>query len=303
MLRRTAYRVLGSVAEAEEVVQDAYVRWRDVPEDEVRSPRAFLVATVTRLAIDRLRALRAERERYPGPWLPEPVVTGEESRVAAEGGDPTEEAERLDTAFLRMLERLTPSQRAAYLLREAFDFEYEEIARALDSTEASCRQHVSRARRRLEEDRVRYDASRAEAEELRRAFASAVLEGDLERLTATLADDVVHWSDGGGQVPASREPVRGAQDVGRLLVGVVEGADSDVRVEEVSVNGTPGLLAWEGDRLASAVSFAFGDGRITRVYQVLNPEKLSRALEGGEGPLVGSAVEASPENGREDGGE
>lgn len=277
-LLRAAYRTLGSVAEAEEVVQDAFLRWREMEVDGVRSPRALLTTIVTRLALDRLRSLEAERDRYPGPWLPEPIVTGEESFSLSTGRDPVEGAERLDTAFLHMLERLTPAQRAAYLLREAFGFEYAEIARALDSTEASCRQHVSRARRRLDDERVRYETSRAEAEELRRAFAEATLDGDVERLVSLLADDAVHVSDGGGDVPAAREPVRGAENVARLLTGVVDGADEEVRVETVDVNGTPGLAAFLGQRLASVVSFAVDDGEITEVFQVLNPTKLRRAV-------------------------
>lgn len=287
LLVRTAYRMLGSVAEAEEVVQDAYLRWQEVNPEEVRSPQRFLTTTVTRLSLDRLRSLKAERERYPGPWLPEPIVTGEESVSLSEGRDPIEEAERLDTAFLHMLERLTPAQRAAYLLREAFGFEYAEIARVLDSTEASCRQHVSRARRRLDDERVRYETSRAEAEELRRAFADATLDGDVERLVSLLADDAVHVSDGGGEVPAAREPVRGAENVARLLAGVVEGADEGVRVEPVEVNATPGLAAFLGERLASVVSFAVDDGDITGVFQVLSPTKIRRAVgrsEDGPGP-------------------
>lgn len=278
LLARTAYRMLGSVAEAEEVVQDAYLRWREVDPGEVRSPQRFLTTTVTRLSLDRLRSLEAERERYPGPWLPEPIVTGAESLSLTEGPDSSGETERLDLAFLHMLERLTPAQRAAYLLREVFGFEYEEIARGLDSTEASCRQHVSRARRRLEDERVRYEASRAEAEELRRAFAEAILDGDVARLVSLLAEDAVHVSDGGGEVPAAREPVRGAENVARLLAGVVEGADEEVRVEPVEVNGTPGLAAFLGERLASVVSFAVVDGEITGVFQVLSPTKLHRAV-------------------------
>lgn len=281
LLVRTAYRMLGSLAEAEEVVQDAYLRWREVDPEEVHSPQRFLTTTVTRLSLDRLRSLKAERERYPGPWLPEPVVTGAESLSLSEGPDSSAGTERLDLAFLHMLERLTPAQRAAHLLREVFGFEYDEIARALDSTEASCRQHVSRARRRLDDDRVRYEASRAEAEELRRAFADAILDGDVERLVSLLADDVVHVSDGGGEVPAAREPVRGAGNVARLLAGVAVGADEDVRVEPVEVNGTPGLAAFLGERLASVVSFAVDDGEITGIYQVLSPTKLRRAVGGG----------------------
>lgn len=281
LLVRTAYRMLGSLAEAEEVVQDAYLRWREVDPEEVRSPQRFLTTTVTRLSLDRLRSLKAERERYPGPWLPEPVVTGAESLSLSEGPGSSAETERLDLAFLHMLERLTPAQRAAHLLREVFEFEYDEIARALDTTEASCRQHVSRARRRLDDGRVRYDASRAEAEELRRAFADATLDGDVERLVSLLADDAVHFSDGGGEVPAAREPVRGAENVARLLAGVIEGADEEVRVELVEVNATPGLAAFLGERLASVVSFAVDDGEITGVYQVLRPTKLRRAVGGG----------------------
>lgn len=277
-LLRAAYRMLGSVAEAEELVQDAYLRWRRVDADDVRSPGAFLVTTVSRLALDRLRSLEAERERYPGPWLPEPVVIGEGSRSASRAFDPAGEGGRLDTAFLHMLQRLTPDQRVAYLLREAFDFEYEEIADVLDSTEAACRQHVSRARRRLRDGEVRYEASPEEAEELRRAFAEATLEGDLEGLVSVLADDVTHWSDGGGDVPAAREPVRGAENVARLLVGVVEGEEQTVRLEPVEVNGEPGLLAHVGDRPASVVSFAVEAGEIARVYQVLSPAKLRRVL-------------------------
>lgn len=274
VLRRTAYRMLGSVAEAEDVVQDAFVRWRDVDPADVESARAYLVTVVTRLALDRLRSLEAERQRYPGPWLPEPLLTGTGTRGAAEG-HASSPAARLDTAFLMMLERLTPAQRAAFLLREAFDWEYEEIADAIDRTEASCRQHLSRARRRMEEDRVRYDASRDEAEELRRAFVSAALDGDVDRLVHLLAHDAVLWSDGGGEVPAARRPIRGAEDVARLITSVVAGLDRELRTAPADVNGTPGVLAWEGERLASVVTLAVEEGEITRVFQVLAPHKLA----------------------------
>lgn len=278
VLERTAYRMLGSVAEAEDVVQEAFLRWRGVDAGEVESARAYLVKVVTRLALDRLRSLEAERKRYPGPWLPEPLLTGSRSHAAAGGGAPGSEMERLDTAFLVMLERLTPDQRAACLLREAFDYGYGEIADVLDSTEASCRQHVSRARRRLEEGRVRYDASREQAEALRRAFVSATLDGDVDRLMGMLAEDAAAWSDGGGEAPAARRPVRGAEDVARLLAGVAAGAEGAIRVEPAEVNGTPGLLAREGGRLVSVVTLAIEDGAITRVYQVLNPRKLERSI-------------------------
>ena len=203
MLFAIAYRMLGSVTDAEDLVQEAYLRWEDATETDVRSPRAYLTTIVTRLAINQLRAARTKRETYVGPWLPEPLVT-------EDAPDTVELAESLSMAFLVLLERLAPVERAAFLLHEVFDFEYAEIARVLDKTEANCRQLVARARKRVGSPEARFEADPAQARRLVEKFTEASFAGDMDGLVALLAEDITIWGDGGGKVPG-RRPQAGAR--------------------------------------------------------------------------------------------
>jgi RNA polymerase sigma-70 factor, ECF subfamily len=269
MLFAIAYRMLGSVMDAEDLVQEAYLRWEEAVETDVRSPRAYLTTIVTRLAINQLRAARTKRETYVGPWLPEPLVTEDTP-------DALELAESLSMAFLVLLERLAPVERAAFLLHEVFDLEYADIARVLDKTEANCRQLVARARKRVGSPQARFEADPAQARRLVEKFTAASFAGDLEGLVALLAEDITLWGDGGGKVPgAARKPVRGATSVARLALGVMQRiVPKETVVRPTEINGQPGFVAYVSGRPLSALIFDIRDGRIQTIYAIGNPDKL-----------------------------
>jgi RNA polymerase sigma-70 factor (ECF subfamily) len=269
VLFAVAYRMLGTVADAEDMVQEAYLRWRQAPRDTIDSPRAYLTTVVTRLCIDHLRSARVKREEYIGPWLPEPVVTD------SAPDEPVAMAESLSMAFLVLLESLTPTERAAMLLREVFDYEYAEIAEVLGKTEANCRQLVRRARERLAERRPRFAASREDRDRIVREFLEAVASGDLDGLVGMLASDATLWSDGGGKVTAARNPIVGADRVGRFLVGVMKKAQGVIDVHPVVVNGEPGVLVAFGGRPLSVLTLHVGPSGVEGVYIVSNPDKLA----------------------------
>ncbi|MBX5469899.1 MAG: RNA polymerase sigma-70 factor [Thermoleophilaceae bacterium] len=270
-----AYRMLGSVSEAEDVVQEAFLRHHRARErgEPIDSPRAWLSTTVTRLAIDELRSARARREAYVGEWLPEPLLTGgdEASRHA-------EVADSLSTAFLVLLESLSPVERAVFLLREVFDYPYPEIAGIVGKSEDNVRQLAVRARRRVDERRPRFDASREQRDELARRFFAAAEEGDLEGLEALLAHDAVLHGDGGGKAPALARPLHGRERVARALVGWARqgAALGGFSLERVEINGQPGAIARDPDgRVVSAMSLEIADGRVRAVSSVVNPDKLA----------------------------
>ena len=271
LLFSIAYRMLGSVMDAEDVVQEAFVRWRRASETEVRSPKAYLSAVVTRLCIDQLRAARARREEYVGPWLPEPLA-------AAPGGETGPEAalldESLSMAFLVLLESLNPTERAVFLLREVFDYDYPEISRLVGKSEANCRQISRRAREAVAARRPRFERSPEQEERLTERFVEACTSGDLEGLISLLSEDVTLWSDGGGRVRAALNPIYGADRVARFLVGILRDVSAGFAVRLARVNGGPGVLAYEGEHPMGVVSLEVSDGRIQAVRIVVNPEKL-----------------------------
>jgi len=274
LLFSIAYRMLGSLAEAEDVVQDAFLRWRRAVEDgaEVDSPKSYLAATVTRLAIDRLRRAKAGRETYVGPWLPEPLVTGTEEDVAGQA----EMADSLSMAFLVLLESLKPVERAVFLLREVFEYGYPEIAEIVGKSEANCRQVFARARQRIAAGTPRFEASAEERDELARRFLAACGEGDMDQLLELLASDAVAIGDGGGNAYASKVPIHGAQRVATFLVRLFEqGRRIGARLELARVNGQPGALAYDAQGLLLSV-FALDvvDGRIQAIRSVVNDDKL-----------------------------
>jgi RNA polymerase sigma-70 factor (ECF subfamily) len=264
-----AYRMLGSRADADDMVQEAYLRWHGVPTEEVRVPEAWLVTTTTRLCIDRLRQLRAEREAYVGPWLPEPLV---EEPPAADAA--TELASDLSVAFLALLERLAPEERAAFLLHDVFESDYDEIAAALGKSETACRQIVSRARRRVREERPRVRVSPAARERLVDAFMAAVQARDRSALLAIFANEATLTSDGGGKAKAAHKVVRGGASVTRFLLGVLRPAGDDLEMRKIVVNGETGIAVLVGGRLLSVISIATDGERIMGLYSVLNPDKL-----------------------------
>ena len=264
-----AYRMLGSRADADDMVQEAYLRWHGAPIAEVRTPEAWLVTTTTRLCIDRLRQLRAEREVYVGPWLPEPLV---EEPPAAEAA--AELASDLSVAFLAVLERLAPEERAAFLLHDVFDSGYEEIASALGKSTAACRQIVSRARRRVRDQRPRVRVSAAARERLVESFMRAIELRDRNALLAIFAEEATLTSDGGGKAKAAQKVVRGGASVVRFLLGVLRGARERLAFQKIVVNGETGLALRVDGRLVAVMSFVTDREQILGMYSVLNPDKL-----------------------------
>jgi len=272
-LKGIAYRMLGSVAEAEDVVQDAWLRWHEAAHDALDSSEAWLVTVTTRIAIDRLRAAKAHRTHYIGTWLPEPLVSDSPATPEQLLG----RAEDLSMAFLTVLERLTPEARAAFLLREVFDVDYDEIARTLGKTEAACRQLVHRAKTQVrEDDRPKQNVSRDIHLRLLGGFAEAAQRGDIHALKALLAEDVAIVSDGGGKVASFGQPVVGGQRVAQIYFAVARRFPGAVRVEVADVNGAPGLLRWVDGVLESVQSIEWDGERIARIHAQRNPDKLAR---------------------------
>ncbi|HEY2064516.1 MAG TPA: RNA polymerase sigma-70 factor [Gemmatimonadaceae bacterium] len=272
LLFSIAYRMLGSVADAEDLVQDAYLRWQAAPDVDVRSPRAYLATTVTRLAINHLRSARYQRETYVGPWLPEPLVT----EFAPDPSEHVELAESLSMAFMVMLERLSPIERAVLLLHDVFDFDYTEIARIVDKSETNCRQLLSRAKKHVGTSESRFDADPAQSERLLQGFMQASLAGDMESMLAVLADDITLWADGGGKVPgAAVKPVRGLESVARFVFSRAQQFVSAERtLRPTQINGQPGFIVYVSGRPLAAMILHIRDGRIRTIYAVGNPDKL-----------------------------
>lgn len=270
LLFSLAYRMLGSVQDAEDLVQEAYLRWSQVELDRVSSPKDYLCTTVTRLCIDHSRSSRVHRESYVGIWLPEPLLTD----VGPDPSDQTILGEELSTAFLFLLERLSPVERAVFLLRDVFDYDYAEIAGMVEKSAANCRQIARRARQRLAERESRFPISRSELESITHQFIHACTNGEMDGLMTLLAADVTLWSDGGGRARAALNPVHGADRVGRLLLGIQRKPAQPPRMLQANVNGQPGILRYIGGQLHSVITLAVAEGRIRQVFLVVNPEKL-----------------------------
>jgi RNA polymerase sigma-70 factor (ECF subfamily) len=269
-LWRVAYRMLGSRADADDVVQDAYLRWHDAAHEEIRAPQAWLMTTTTRLAIDRLRQRQAERELYTGPWLPEPLV-----EAAAPPADQyAEVASDLSVAFLAVMERLAPEERAAFLLREVFDSGYEDIARILGKSEEACRQIVSRATKRIRADRPRVKVNAELTRRLLNQLASAVQTNDQNAMLDILAADSRWTSDGGGKALAARKVIRGAVKLARFGTGVFRKYRSEIVFLPIMVNDEPGLAAMWRDKLVSIIAIRTDGEKIVDVFSILNPDKL-----------------------------
>jgi len=277
-LQAIAYRMLGSMAEAEDAVQETFLRWhrQDQAEQvsEIREPKAWLITTLTRHCIDRLRAAKAQRESYFGMWLPEPVV----EEPAVEPVDRLELAETLSMAMLMMLERLSPDERAAFLLHEVFETDYVDVARILGKTEAACRQLVHRAKERVKAGRPRFVPSRAEQEKVMAAFRRAVASGDVADLAALFSSDATLYTDGGGKVTATINPVHGADKIARFFIGVSRKYPEEARIVPRLVNGSLGYVITLGDRVLQANHFAFDGDRIAEVHIVRNPDKLRHLM-------------------------
>ena len=273
-----AYRMLGSRVDAEDAVQDAWLRWSATQRLDIDNAEAFLVRIVTRLCLDRLKSARSKREVYVGPWLPEPIVDAE----ALSSHAATELAEDLSFALLLALDRLSPLERAAFLLHDVFDAPYASVASTLGRSEDACRKLASRARLAIKRNGPVPSAPDDEHARLLAAFVEAAESGDISRIECLLTEDAVALSDGGGRVLAALNPIRGADRVARFISGVVRKqieAGVTLRVENASINGRPGLLTWADDQLVQAVAIDVDDERIATLYMVLNPDKLA-ALSG-----------------------
>jgi RNA polymerase sigma-70 factor, ECF subfamily len=265
-----AYRMLGTKADADDMLQDAYVRWHDSDVESIRNPEAWLVTTVTRLCIDRLRIARIERESYKGPWLPEPIL----SAPATTPESQLELASDLSIALLVVLERLAPQERAAFLLHEVFDSEYSEISGILGKTPAACRQMVHRALERVRRERPRFQVSKAERDRLLDRFVSAVGSGDKEALVALFAEDATWTADGGGKASAISKVLRGADRISKLVLGFVRRFGPGFSLRKATFNGETGLLMCVDGRTVTALSIYTDGERILAAYNVVNPDKL-----------------------------
>jgi RNA polymerase sigma-70 factor, ECF subfamily len=262
-----AYRMLGSAADAEDVLQEAAIRWLRRGEDRVESPRAYLVTIVTRLCLDQLDSARAKRETYTGPWLPEPVVVDETAAA--------EQADSLSLAFLVLLEELTPPERAAYLLHDIFGYSFDEVAQSFGRSPVACRQLGARARRHVDERRQRFDADLRHGRELTERFLTACATGDLSGLLSLLSEDVVLWTDGGGKVRAALRPVIGPHRTSRFLINIAK-RNTLGTPQPVVLNGQPATVFVMDGRVTSALAFDIRDGLIVGIRAVNNPDKLER---------------------------
>lgn len=262
-----AYRMLGSVAEAEDVLQEVWMRWQRIDRSPVVDPVAFLVTMTTRLAINELQSARVRRESYVGPWLPEPVDTSADPTLGAE------RAEALGFAVLLMLERLTPTERAAYVLREAFAYDYAEVSSVVQVSEVAARQLVSRARKHLAEERHR-EVAQGEQRRLLDAFVTAASTGDLQQLERLLADDVVSYSDGGGVVRASRVPVAGRARVAKYVRAFQPRFWGGIQVTVAEVNGRPAAVLRRDDDVVAVLALVTSEAGIRSIFWMMNPHKL-----------------------------
>jgi RNA polymerase sigma-70 factor (ECF subfamily) len=273
LLFTVAYQMLGSVADAEDVVQDAWLRWSSADRSDVADERAYLVRTASRLALDRLNSARARRETYVGSWLPEPLATGTE----ADPAEAAEFAEQVSLAMLVVLETLSPVERAVFVLREVFGLPMAEVARVLDKSEAAVRQLAHRAREHVEARQPRFDADRAATREVTERFLAACVGGDVDALLAAMAPDVVLLSDGGGKAKAPLRPILGSAKVARFLAAIGPvGADvPGLQAAIVEVNGAPAVAAWTSEGPYMTVQVLVSEGLIRQVILVTNPEKLA----------------------------
>ena len=272
LLFAIAYRMLGTWMDAEDVVQEAFLRWSRVEPGTVSAPKAYLSAVVTRLSIDQVRSARVQREEYVGLWLPEPAVTSE----PALGPDPAVLSESLTQAFLVVLETLSPVQRAVFLLHEVFGYSFEEIAGIIGKNPANCRQIARRARQHVDERRPRYAPSPGERDRLLNELVGALASGDVQRLAGLLADDATLWADGGGKVTAAVRPLKGADKIARRMIGFGAKYPRPIAGYRLDVNGQPIFVSEFDGRPLGIITFGIDGGRIHGIRIVANPDKLQR---------------------------
>ncbi len=266
-----AYRMLGALSEAEDAVQETFLRWHRADRDEIANPKGWLTTVLCRLCIDELRSARVRRDAYTGPWLPEPVATD-----ADDPFDMLEKADTISMAFMLILERLAPEERAAFLLRDAFDYDYSEIGSILKKSEPACRQLVSRARARLRQERPRFSAQKEDHERLLASFEKAAETLDFTDLLKVFADDIELWTDGGGRATAARNVIYGKEKVARFFVGISKKMPPDIIGEHRMINGFPGYVMWLDGDIYMTMSLDVADGKVTSIQMMRNPDKLTR---------------------------
>jgi RNA polymerase sigma-70 factor, ECF subfamily len=275
LLFAIAYRMLGSAMEAEDIVQEAYLRYRATPPESIRTLKSFLTTIVHHLCINHLKSAREQRETYVGPWLPEPVITGDGAALMSPLRQITDR-ESISMAFLVLLENLSPLERAVFLLREVFDYEYPEIAGITGRDEAACRQLFSRAKKHISEHRPRFPASPEAHAKMLGSFMEACIAGDMDGLMSLLADDVTSWSDGGGKVSgAARQPIHGRNTVARAILGALSRAPEGTTVEVIEANGLPALLIRIRGQVVAVLTLEVEGDFIRAIRNVANPDKLA----------------------------
>lgn len=272
LLFSVAYRLLGSASDAEDIVQECYIRYVQAAPQEIRSLKSYLVTSVTRLCLDQLKSARTQREHYIGPWLPEPLLTENAENLALHT---LEQQETIELAFLHLLERLTPYERAIFLLHEVFAYSHEEIAEIVDKNAVYCRRLLHQAKEHLGEEQVRFAPSKETQKRLVHRFIAACQQGEVQALVDLLAQDVVKWADGGGKISVARIPLYGRDRVLRLLSGLMRKFYPRLRFIPAEVNGAMGILIWEGEQLVSVMSFEMTEEHIYAIREVLNPDKLT----------------------------
>lgn len=280
-----AYRMLGSVSDAQDMVQETYIRWQKAANEGIRSPSAWLTTVITRLCINQLQSARVQRESYVGQWLPEPLVD-EETRSPA---DAAMLADSLSLAFLVLLETLNPTERAVFILREGFGCEFSDIARTIEKSEANCRQILTRARRRLDKRPPRPELSSTDAEKIVAPFVAALRNGDLETMLARMADNVVLVADGGDKPGALLRPLHGAETVARAMLHAARKHGLWGETRFASINGLPGFVRFEDGRAMAALAFDIAAGRIESVFVFSNPDKLRHLHRPMGKPLTGES--------------
>ncbi|GAA2372213.1 RNA polymerase sigma-70 factor [Streptomyces cuspidosporus] len=294
LLFSVAYRVLGTAADAEDAVQDAWIKWSAADRAQVADPKAYLTRIVSNLALERLRSTRHKRETYVGPWLPEPILTTADTADTADTAETVVGAESVSMAMLVVLETLSPLERAVFVLKEVFAFSHAEIAEAVERSEAAVRQAAHRAREHVRARRPRFTADRSRQREVTERFFAAATGGDVNALMELLSPDVTLWTDGGGKVRQALKPVVGAATVAAWFaaIGTVsyQGIEpADMNAELARINGGPGVVFSGAGRVIATVTFDFdGEGRITAIHNVANPDKL-RAVAGGTAHDIGTA--------------
>jgi RNA polymerase sigma-70 factor (ECF subfamily) len=270
MLFSMAYRMLGTISDAEDMVQETFLRWHKASEVDVYSPKSYLATTLTRLCLDHLQSARVKREQYVGPWLPEPVITGPDLE--------SKFADSLAVGFLLLMESLSPAERAVFLLREVFEFDYSEIAEMVMKSEQNCRQLFRRARKQISDRKPRFETSRADRDRLLNEFVRASSSGDLQGLLKILKEDVTLISDGGGKVAAALNPIYGADRVSRFILGVTPKLPAGLTISHLEVNGVPGIAFYLGSEAYTVIVPEVSENNIQSIYIISNPDKLQDLL-------------------------